>query len=81
MMGLLDTGMSRTRANIITKGLKRLPVLEDLVRKSALKRDGGDDNVRGVLSPHGVGLNEPVELRQKERGPDSSCCGNPSCDL
>ena len=39
-MGLLGTGMSRTRANMITKGLKRLSVLEDLVRKPALTEVG-----------------------------------------
>jgi hypothetical protein len=70
-MGLLGTGISHTRGNMITKGLKRIPVLEDLVRKPALRWDGGDDNVRGVLCPHGVGLNEAVELRKEERGPAS----------
>jgi hypothetical protein len=47
--------------------LKRLPVLQDLVRKPALMVNGGDDNIGGVVSPRKECLIEPVKLRKKER--------------
>ena len=35
----------------LLEDLKRLPVLQDLVRKPALMGDGGDGNIGSVLSP------------------------------
>jgi len=46
--------------------LKRLPVRDDLIREPALSGDGGDSHVGDVLSPHGVGLDEAVQLWKKE---------------
>jgi hypothetical protein len=50
-----------------------------LVGEPARAGDGVDINVGDVLSPHGVGLDEAVELRKKWRA--AYCCENTSCEL
>jgi hypothetical protein len=52
----------------LLEDLKRLPVLQDLVRKPALMGNGGDGNIgRSGLFPRKECLIEPVKLRKKER--------------
>jgi len=51
----------------ILEDLKRLPVLQDLVRKPAMMVNGGDDNIGSVVSPRKECLIEPVKLWKKER--------------
>ena len=56
----------RTQHRIDGSGDDALRPAKAELLEPALRRDESDSNVGDVLSPHGVGLDEAVELRKKE---------------